>query len=254
MPYSKYAGGFATAVKRIATVARKVTLSAETEAAAELWSGKTGFRFDICRCIVDFKELPIAQELPIQTPVVVAWLGEVRAEKGADIVPAIIERVLVRAKPGEVKFLVQGSGRTSRKARKFDALLAKFGHSIERLPDGLAPSDYKAALGRSNIILLPYNPTCYPPTRGSGIAVESLITAKPIVATRGTFAETLIICGNGVIGSDVEELASGILQILSSYEDFHAGSLRAREKALVDYDLLSTYRQMSVPREIHQVG
>ncbi|MBY0559342.1 glycosyltransferase [Hyphomicrobium sp.] len=252
MPYAEYAGGFATAVKRIATVARKLSLSAETTDAAILWSERTGLRFDICRCIVDATELPVAQEFPVKKPLVVAWLGEVRAEKGSAILPAIIERVLAKAKSAEVKFLLQGSGRTSRKARTFDAQIEKFGDLIERLPHGLDPNNYTATLERSNIILLPYDPTCYPPTRGSGIAVEALLTAKPMVATRGTFAGSLITCGNGVIGSDVEELSAGILQILLNYQEFHAASLRAREKALVDYDLLSTYRRMSGLREQHQ--
>lgn len=244
MPFADYAGGFSRAVIRLAAVSRQLTLSAETEEAAKLWSGKTKLNFDVWQCIVDATQLPETQKVPPQKPVVVAWLGEPRAEKGTGILPDIIERVLAGVKPGDVQFLLQGSGRSSRRAREFDAKLSKFGDAIVRLPVGLAPSSYASALEQTGILLLPYDPACYPKSRGSGIAVEGLLSAKPMVATRGTFAGSLITCGNGVIGSDVDELASGILQIISNFERFQLGALAAREKAVAKYDVLSAYRRM----------
>lgn len=251
MPFAEYGGGFSNAIKRVAGVSHQLTLSAETEEGAKFWSCKAGFKFDVCHYIVDVSQLPEAQELPIKRPLIVAWLGEPRVEKGAQILPEIIERVLAKAVPGDIQFLLQGSGRGSRRAREFDARLAKFRDAVARLPVGLAPSEYARALSQSHILLLPYDPKAYPASRGSGIACEGLLTARPMVATQGTFAGSLITCGNGVVGSNVEELASGILQMISNFDEFHSGALRARERALASYDLLSTYRMMSALTELN---
>jgi len=256
IPYAAYGGGFSSVIPRLAAVSRHLTLSTETEEGAEFWSRKTGFKFEVCGCIVDMNRLPAVDGSPAKKPIVIAWLGEARVEKGADILPEIIERVVAGTKVSEVRFLVQGSGKRSRKAIALDAQLARFGDVVVRLPFELDPSAYASALSRSHILLLPYDPLCYPATRGSGMAVEGLLTAKPLVATRGTFAATLINCGNGVIGSNVEELASGALQIVSDFEKFYLRSLQARELAISDYDLLSIYQRMTVTypalREAHQ--
>jgi len=243
MPFSNYGGGFANAVRRVASVSR-LTLSAETEGAAELWSQKTGFRFDIWHCIADVGTLPRVQDQPPTKPFIVAWLGEPRAEKGTAILPEVIERVLDQAERDGVKFLLQDAGRASRKALQLNSQLAKFEDALERIPVGSSPSSYLEALERSHILLLPYEPKHYPMSRCSGVAVEGLLTAKPMVVTRGTFAETLINGGNGIAGSDAEELASGILKIISDFEKFYTGALRAREKAIPKYDVLSTYQRM----------
>lgn len=245
MPFAHYGGGFPRAISQISSIARHVTFSSETDEGARLLTVTTGEQFQVCPHIVDVTQFRPAQPRQADMPILVGWLGEPRAEKGTKILPEIVRCVLSGIKKSQVKFLIQGSGRTSRRSREFDAALAEFGDAVERLPIDISPQSYLEALDRSNILLFPYEPKDYPISRGSGVAVEALLSGKPMVATTETFPSTLISSENGALGFNAESLAEGVIRIASNYESFRSGALRARGKALAKYDPLATYRQMT---------
>lgn len=244
MPFSNYNGRVSKAVARLVSVARHVTLSSETEAGARLLASLTGLNVDVCPHPIDVRPFQNAQCRPIGKPLLIGWLGEPRVEKGSQILPDIIRQVLCAKQFNQVKFLVQGSGRDSRRSREFDLELADFGEAIERLPVAVSSESYLVALNRSDILLLPYDPKAYPVSRGSAVAVEALLAAKPMVAMHNTFPATLIDSGNGVAGSSPESLAAGILQIVADYEHFRSRALKLREQAFKTYDHVATYRRM----------
>ena len=131
--------------------------------------------------------------------------------KGATILPRIIRAATNSAQSGQLKFLIQCAGRSSRKSRQFESQLTEFGDLIEQLPAAISQDLYLAALTRCDVILLPYDPQSYPPERGSAIAIEALLTGKPMVAMDRTFAAGLIEPDSGAIGTDTKRLLRAFL-------------------------------------------
>jgi glycosyltransferase involved in cell wall biosynthesis len=244
MPFADYGGGFSQTLGVLSSIARKITLSAETPAGARLLATETGMKVDVCPHLIDETSLATGPRETSSGPLLVGWLGEPRPEKGVGLLPEIIRSVLAASSHRRVRFLLQCGGRTSRRARELDAQLSSFGDAVECLDVGIAQDAYLAALARCDVLLLPYDRDAYPPERGSGAALEALLTGKPIVATTGTFAAGLVTADSGCTGSDAKSFADGILQIADNYEHYLNGACRARDRARQAYTRIACYRRM----------
>jgi len=256
MPFAGYGGGFSETVAALSSVAREMTLSAETPAGARLLATETGMKVDLCPHLIDEASLAMAPRRSSSKDLLVGWLGEPRPEKGAGLLPDIIRSVLAGSSRRRVRFLLQCGGRTSRRARELDAQLSSFGDAVERLDVGIAQDAYLAALARCDVLLLPYDRDAYPPERGSGAALEALLTGKPIVATTGTFAAGLATADSGCTGSDATSFADGILRIADNYQHYREGAARARERARQEHDHIACYRTLigDAPGDIPQAN
>lgn len=244
MPFAGYGGGFSQTVGALSSVVREMTLSAETPAGARLLATETGMKVDVCPHLIDETSLAMAPRKNSSKDLLVGWLGEPRPEKGADLLPDIIRGVLAGSPRRRVRFLLQCGGRTSRRARELDAELSSFGNTVERLDVGVAQDAYLAALARCDVLLLPYDRNAYPPERGSGAALEALLTGKPIVATTGTFAAGLITADSGCTGSNATSFADGILRIADNYQHYLDGAARTRDRARQAHDHIACYRRL----------
>lgn len=244
MPFANYGGGFAHVLARLASASRLLTISAETPAGAQRLAKETGLHVDVSPHLVDDATLRLQPRALSSDALVVGWLGEPRSEKGLRILPDIIRAVLAAKPERPLKFLLQCGGRNSRKARDLDAQLAEFGEAVEKLDVAVSQDVYLNALNRCDILLLPYDPDVYPPERGSGAVVEALLTAKPIVATAGTYAASLITAGNGCVGTDATSFANGLLRIGADYEVYLRGALQMRDHARKTHDRIKTYSQL----------
>ena len=115
MPFADYAGGFVQAMQHLSSVARLVTLSAETRAGALELANETGLNVSVCPHLLGMETMQVPPPENDPTELIVGWLGEPRPEKGVDILADII-RAVSSAKPKRrLKFLLQCGGRTSRK-------------------------------------------------------------------------------------------------------------------------------------------
>jgi glycosyltransferase involved in cell wall biosynthesis len=244
MPFAGYADGYAQSILRLSSIATRVTFSAETSEGARLLTKETGLTVVLCPHIVDECLFQLTDREVASKPLLVGWLGYPRVEKGAAILPQIIRAVTTLAKSDQLKFLIQCAGRNSRKSRQFESQLTEFGDSVEQLPAAISQDGYLAAFNRCDVILLPYDPKSYPPERGSAIAIEALLTGKPMVAMDQTFAAGLIEPNSGAVGTDAETLAAGLLAIANDYEYFRSGALRTRDRARKTYDRLTSYGQL----------
>jgi glycosyltransferase involved in cell wall biosynthesis len=244
MPFAGYGGGFSQTLGILSSVAREMTLSAETPAGARLLATETGMNVDVCPHLIDEASLVTGPRESNSADLLVGWLGEPRPEKGAGLLPEIIQSVLAGSPRRRVRFLLQCGGRTTRRAREFDAQLSSFGDAVERLDVGIAQDAYLAALARCDVLLLPYDRDAYPPERGSGAALEALLTGKPIVATADTFAAGLVTADSGCTGFDATSFADGILRIADNYQHYLDGAARARERARQAHDRIACYRRL----------
>lgn len=244
MPFADYGGGFPGVAARLSSVSRAITFSAETPAGARQLANETGRDVNICPHLPDDETLRLLPCDRTCGALTIGWLGGPRREKGTEILAEIIGSVLAAKSDGPpLKFLLQCAG-NSRKANKLQARLAKFGDAVEMLNVVVSRDEYHAALKRCDMLLLPYDASAYPPERGSGTALEALLTAKPMIAMAETFAATLIKTDSGAVGRDASTLAAGILTIAKNYNSYARGAERERERARTSYNREHCYRAL----------
>lgn len=244
MPFSNYGGGYVRALQRLIDNSRVTTLSCETERGAHQLAQQTGLRVGVCPPFVE-PMLLNADTSQHQTGVIrIGWLGEPRQEKGAALLPEIIARVLAARPSANIQFLLQCAGRRRRWLDELNAKLDKFGDSVSRLPSDLGTLEYGAALRSCDVILLPYDRVAYPAERGSGLAIEALLMAKPIVATTDTFAATIVTPESGRLGHDAESLADGIIEIVDNMNFFREGANLKRNRDASSYAPEGLYKKL----------
>ncbi|MGQ0633558.1 MAG: hypothetical protein ACT4QC_03015 [Planctomycetaceae bacterium] len=137
-------------------------------------------------------------------PLVVAYIGDARVEKGFAMLPALIERVwhdLVE--PGHVRFVIQAncrSGRGERAARAAHRMLERFpSPQVELLRQPLCADEYRAQLLAAHVLVLPYLASEYA-ARSSGVMSEALAAGIPTIVPAATWLaaqlhENLRCCG-----------------------------------------------------------
>jgi len=133
--------------------------------------------------------LPFGDSGPQRTmegPVCVGFFGDSRCDKGFHLLPRAIE--LCRRDGLDAEFIVQilNSGWDQ---RTIEAEAALRGLKGVRFIEGvLSIEDCAAWAGRTDVMLLPYDPVTFGAARGSAIFTESVAAGRPVVASRGTFA------------------------------------------------------------------
>jgi glycosyltransferase involved in cell wall biosynthesis len=245
MPFADYAGGFAKAIERLVSVARRVTLCCETDDGARELAHQTGMNVGVCPHFSDtwfWKNCDGSNATP--GTIRVGWLGDPRPEKGAAMLPHIIRRALSSNPTCKFQFLLQCTGKKKRWLTELHSELDEFGDAVERLPGAISREAYLDALHSCDVILLPYDPRSYPPERGSGLAVEAVLAGKPIVTTANTFAAGLVTPESGVVGTDAASLADGLVQIAANIERFRAGAHKEQQSARSKYDPVRLYSQL----------
>lgn len=122
-------------------------------------------------------------------PPIVAVLGDYRAEKGFDIVPAVI------ARHPELRFLIHLSRPPQQELWRHSAGRSQSAN-VEVAEGILDTEAFHALVARADIVLLPYDPARLP-FRTSGVFSEALAAAKPVVVPRGTWMEEQLAAGHG---------------------------------------------------------
>jgi glycosyltransferase involved in cell wall biosynthesis len=93
----------------------------------------------------------------------------------------------------------------------------------------LSPEAYAEELADCDVVLVPY--ALHPfATRTSGVAVDAVMAAKPIVATKGTWTADLVQrfdIGDVFTEGDVEELHKAVKRVLSDIDHFEPNLIRA---------------------------
>ena len=89
---------------------------------------------------------------------------------------------------------------------------------VRILKGPLASEEYSAWTGQMDVMLLPYDPVGFGPTRSSGIFAESVASGRPVVASQGTLAALSI--SEGAAEGEIfapqtsEALAAAIMRLL----------------------------------------
>lgn len=122
-------------------------------------------------------------------PLVVSYVGDLRDEKGIDLLPDIMETIRRAGHgPAKVRFRIQGNlpvaGVTARTRRAKAALeAAEQAGGVELVQGPLSSDDYMDLILHSDVLLIPYSPIHYA-ARSSGVFVEALAAGIPTVHPR----------------------------------------------------------------------
>jgi glycosyltransferase involved in cell wall biosynthesis len=243
MPFGDYAGGFAAAAKRLASIARDVHFACETPACAEMYSRSTSLHFSYCPPFVDPMVFDDSDAGPGDC-VTVGWLGDPRQEKGAMILPEIIRGTLSSTGNRRIRFLLQCAGKNKRWLNDLNKQLDEFGAAVERIPSGASRNTYWDAFNRTDIILIPYDPRSYPKERGSNIAVEALLTGKPMITTKNIFAADMITPATGISASGAKEITDAILKMADGIDNYRMSAAKNRERVLPHYSPAAVYKRL----------
>lgn len=136
---------------------------------------------------------PVAAEA-CRGPLTILYIGDARSEKGYHFIPNIVEDLwkdyLV---PGKVRFRLQSNFNIPQgeppivvARQRLELLAAQAPGAIELRKDAMTSEQYKEFLLSGDVNLLLYDPTNYF-ARSSGILVEALSTAMPVIAPAGTW-------------------------------------------------------------------
>lgn len=161
-------------------------------------------------------------------PLVVSYVGDLRDEKGIDLLPGIITSIR-RAGYGkaEVLFRIQGNlpvaGVTGRTRRAKQALLDARPDGVELVEGPLSSDDYMDLMLHSDVVLIPYSPIHYA-ARSSGVFVEAVAAGIPTVHPRNSWMGRNAIDKLGFGYSKPSEIAAGLKDIIVNYPQYEAAS------------------------------
>lgn len=172
--------------------------------------------------------------------VTVAVLGTVRLEKGHARLVSIAheyEQLAGGRHAPRLRYLIHASHLKNRKL--FDRMQKSLNAAkiLYEMAD-IGPGDdiHWRCLADCHVVLIPYDAAQYR-NRGSGIAIDAIISARPLLITGACTLEEYVRLKNGLVAVTDREFAHSLLEIVSEYDSYsdNAMELAIRMKA-VDAD------------------
>jgi glycosyltransferase involved in cell wall biosynthesis len=185
----------------------------------------------------DFTVLPIPfrhdvlDSVPAQAPHparTLVYLGGAREEKGFQYLPVLAQELKEELSAGTLRILAQAyPSEDSVIAEAIRDLKSVLG--VELIERSLTPEEYYSALVNSDVVFAYYSPTHYR-SRSSGVFVEALAAGKPVIVSAGSWMESVLPPGAGVVAKSPEDLPGKVRQLLADYDTFEIEASKAREQ------------------------
>jgi glycosyltransferase involved in cell wall biosynthesis len=197
------------ALSALAQAVRRPTdlsLVCETQPMASYYSAMTGLKVGV------FSGPGLRLEIPSQPPPAgvptILCVGHANAAKGYGLLSRAISSVLARGL--EVRFLVHGSTHDSDDRDAISTMedlqrLASVTPGLTVSTEVLSPACYEGWIAQADLVLMPYDPAIYGPSRGSGVLSDAERTGVPGIAPRH--------CGFATDG-----IAAGRIAAIESYD------------------------------------
>jgi glycosyltransferase involved in cell wall biosynthesis len=189
-------------------------------------------------CTGSFQTLPIPidERLGLKRPhggigpLVVSYVGDMRDEKGIDLLPGIIESVRRAGHDkARVLFRIQGNlpvtGATSKTRHVKEALQGASQSGVELVDGPLSSDAYMDQMLHSDVVLIPYSPIHYA-ARSSGVFVEAVAAGIPTVHPRASWMGRNAMDQQGFGYSTPSDIAEGLNDIIVNYPRYEAASRR----------------------------
>lgn len=187
-------------------------------------------------------------------PVCFGCLGVGRYEKGTDLFQDAV-RLLIDEGLDGVRFIYQWQADFRRPdgslATLDERLVEDARVMVNRRFEG--EEAYWSMVDAIDVMVLPYRLTSYA-SRLSRVAIEAMISGKPIVVTSGSWLESAMLkCGAGraFTDGDAVEMAAAMREVLQDYRAFRKAALERVETAR---DLFSARRFVEVLERLNEPG
>ncbi len=187
-------------------------------------------------CTGSFQTLPIPidERLGLKRPhggigpLVVSYVGDMRDEKGIDLLPGIIESVRRAGHDkARVLFRIQGNlpvtGATSKTRHVKEALQGASQSGVELVDGPLSSDAYMDQMLHSDVVLIPYSPIHYA-ARSSGVFVEAVAAGIPTVHPRASWMGRNAMDQQGFGYSKPSDIAEGLNDIIVNYPRYEDAS------------------------------
>lgn len=152
--------------------------------------------------------------------ITLGFLGQQRVEKGFNLLPEIVQGL--RKAGCNARILIHDGDPAERPITRQVRELAEKDPRVEFLHGPANPSLWHELLGRTDLIVLPYEPNRYRASY-SAIAVEAVSAGIPMVVPGGTTLESLAIEYQGRVTSfdswTADATCEAILRAVDSFED-----------------------------------
>jgi glycosyltransferase involved in cell wall biosynthesis len=205
----------------------RLTLQGETQIQSETLSRRTGVQVGVA----PFPAAPLPPpEHPEGRPLVIAYLGEARAERGFDRLEPIMAAFAKRHPRlrDRVAWRIHAGGRTIESARARDRVRqarSSHGLDVDYRFGAVDPRTYEALRAEADIVLAPQDPAIYG-ERGSGVAQEAVAGGRPLICLEGS---SLARENGAVLAASTDEgLADALATVVSDPTTWFA---RARQGA-----------------------
>ena len=160
----------------------------------------------------------------------VMYLGAARTEKGFPTLPPAIRAILDRSPRMNIRFYIQITpqilGYTPDVLKAVEALKDIEDDRLVLLESPLSQANYQQLLANADVMLLNYVPDRYR-FRGSGIAVESVLSTTSVIAPTGTFP-AFIAGESGVATEFPEGIEEAIRHIYENIDEFRAKAAKRK--------------------------
>lgn len=185
---------------------------------------------------------PPGRPLPLpkydHNPLVVAYLGAARIEKGfLNLSPIIAALWESHGRHRRIRFRIQSSPQIVGYAPEIRVAIEKLrqfpSHYVELVEQEQTSVEYARMLDSADVILLPYNRERYT-VRGSGIAVEAVSMGRVLITTTGTYPASLITDACGVAAANTEGYVEGLRRLTDDFPRYavnaHINAKRYRRR------------------------
>jgi glycosyltransferase involved in cell wall biosynthesis len=211
-------------------VKQRIFICTTTDALADQYASVIGTRPKPLPMMLD--NVPLAAPTPRahagERPIVVAYLGHARPEKGYHLLPDLIAGC---AAAPRLQFFVQAAHGQASRLQRVDAAL-KANPRVRLVEGELDAERYYRALAEADLILIPNHPARYR-ERLSGIYAEAALAGKPVVAPAGTWTGAQVArWGNGVLFGEYSArgIAAAVLQAVAQLDRLQEQALKAAQE------------------------
>lgn len=251
MPHNKKKPPFTQSVQQLSNlglVGTKVFLRAEHRLLSEHLT-------DVLSAPVSALPIPPLNDLPERTPehstpnTNVTYLGAARAEKGFTTLPQAIRKTLSSTPRLNINFNIQITpqimGYTPEILGAVEELKQIDDERLLLIDQPLSQDEYLQLLADADVMLLNYTPNNYK-FRGSGIAVEAVLSGTTIIAPKATFP-AYIAGDSGVFTDYPGGLDTAIQQIHADLPGYRTKAKKRREWYLAEHSAEKFIQVLDTP-------
>lgn len=161
-------------------------------------------------------------------PLVVSYVGDMREEKGIDLLPGIIDSIRRAGyDKAKVLFRIQGNlpvvGVTRKALQVKEALMNARSNGVELVEGPLDSDAYMELMLHSDVVLIPYSPIDYA-ARSSGVFVEAVAAGIPTVHPRKSWMGRNAMGKLGAGYSKPSEITRCLESLIANYRSYEQSS------------------------------